>query len=94
MIFILLFRRKRATDSDDGFDLLTALGLRKKQPKIESHGLEGISNEHLEQILLAGMADKQPRASQINVNMISKVNDVVYYHSHHLTSSRRIINSL
>ena len=74
MIFIWLFRRKRAVNPDDnGFDLLAALGLRRKQPKIESHGLEGISNEHLEQILRAGMVDKQPQGNQINVNLISKV---------------------
>ena len=86
MIFIWLFRRKRAVNPDDnGFDLLAALGLRRKQPKIESHGLEGISNEHLEQILRAGMVDKQPQGNQINVNLISKVKkEHVYCHSHHL----------
>ena len=66
-----MFSKKRGAD-DLGFDLLAALGLRKKAPKIEPHGLEGISNEHLEQILRAGVP-KKTRTDEININLISKV---------------------
>ena len=64
-----MFSKKRGAEFD--FDLLAALGLRKKAPKIEPHGLEGISNEHLEQILRAGVLPK--KTNEININLISKV---------------------
>lgn len=64
----LFCRKKRALG--DNFDLLAALGLRNKAPKQAKHGLEGISNEHLEQILKAGVPNKEPN---IDINLIAKV---------------------